>query len=127
MLSAEHTKVELATALFRAKDRLDGGFEAAPADDELTDRQRTIWDIYAEAGTAGARLPGQRVQRRRYVFRLYGGFNDVADAEFDRLWAGGTLDWAELEATASAWPRPTPGPSRRSRSGASRCASTAAS
>ena len=24
------------------------------------------------------------------MFRLYGGFNDVADAEFDRLWAGGT-------------------------------------
>lgn len=99
-LSADHTKVELATGLFRAKDRLVGGFEAAPADDVLTDRQRTVWDTYAEARVAALGYP-VRVQRRRYVFRLYGGFNDVADTEFDRLWAGGTLDWPELEATAA--------------------------
>ena len=92
-LSVDNTKVELATALFRAKDRLTGGFESAPADDELTDRQRTVWDTYAEARTAALGYP-VRVQRRRYVFRLYGGFNDVADTEFDRLWAGGTLDWS---------------------------------
>jgi hypothetical protein len=98
-LSVENTKVELATALFRAMDRLSGGFESAPADDALTDRQRTVWDTYAESRTAALGYP-VRVQRRRYVFRLYGGFNDVADAEFDRLWAGGTLDWDGLEATA---------------------------
>lgn len=98
-LSVENTKVELATALFRAGDRLSGGFESAPADDALTDRQRTVWDTYAEARTAALGYP-VRVQRRRYVFRLYGGFNDVADTEFDRLWAGGTLDWPELEVTA---------------------------
>jgi len=99
-LSADHTRVELASALYRAKDRIVGGFEAAPADDALTDRQRTVWDTYAEARTAALGYP-VRVQRRRYVFRLYGGFNDVADTEFDRLWAGGTLDWPELEATAA--------------------------
>ena len=98
-LSVDNTKVELATALFRAQDRLCGGFESAPADDALTDRQRTVWDTYAEARAAALGYP-VRVPRRRYVFRLYGGFNDVADAEFDRLWAGGTLDWSELEATA---------------------------
>jgi len=99
-LSVEHTKVELANGLFRAMDRLSGGFEAAPVDDALSDRQRTVWDTYAEARTAALGYP-VRVQRRRYAFRLYGGFNDVADAEFDRLWSGGTLDWAELEATAA--------------------------
>ena len=50
-----------------------------------------MWDTYAEARAAALGYP-VRVQRRRYVFRLYGGFNDVADTEFDRLWAGGTLD-----------------------------------
>ena len=99
-LSVDHTKVELATALLRAKDRLTGGFESAPADDDLSDRQRTVWDTYAEARAAALGYP-VRVQRRRYVFRLYGGFNDVADAEFDRLWAGGTLDWPALETTAA--------------------------
>ncbi len=98
-LSVDHTKVELATALFRAKDRLEGGFESAPEDEALTERQRTVWDAYAEARVAALGYP-VRVQRRRYVFRLYGGFNDVADAEFERLWSGGTLDWAELEATS---------------------------
>ena len=98
-LSVDNTKVELASALFRAQDRLKGGFESAPADDALTDRQRTLWDTYAEARAASIGYP-VRVQRRRYVFRLYAGFNDVADAEFDRLWAGSTLDWAELEACA---------------------------
>ena len=99
-LSVANTKVELATALFRAQDRLRGGFESAPSDDALSDRQRTVWDTYAEARVAALGYP-VRVQRRRYVFRLYGGFNDVADTEFDRLWAGGTLDWPELEATAA--------------------------
>jgi hypothetical protein len=98
-LSVEHTKVELAAALFRAKDRLTGGFESAPDDESLTERQRTIWDAYAEARTAAIGYP-VRVPRRRYVFRLYAGFNDVADAEFDRIWSGATFDWPELEATA---------------------------
>jgi hypothetical protein len=98
-LSVDHTKVELATALLRAKDRLEGGFGSAPEDEALTERQRTVWDAYAEARVAALGYP-VRVQRRRYVFRLYGGFNDVADAEFERLWSGGTLDWAGLEATA---------------------------
>lgn len=118
-LSVDNTKVELATALFRAKDRLSGGFEAAPVDDELSDRQRTVWDTYAEARTAALGYP-VRVPRRRYVFRLYGGFNDVADAEFDRLWSGGTLDWPALEATAArlaeADTRPEPKKSLRRQS-----------
>jgi hypothetical protein len=99
-LSVEHTQVELASALFRARDRLSGGFESAPEDEALTERQRAIWDAYAEARVAALGYP-VRVPRRRYVFRLYAGFNDVADAEFDRIWSGATFDWPELEATAA--------------------------
>ncbi len=98
-LSVENTRVELGAALFRAIDRLSGGFETAPADDELTDRQRGLWDAYAEARCVARGLP-VREPRRRYVFRLYCGFNDLADAEFDRLWGGATLTWDELAALA---------------------------
>jgi hypothetical protein len=94
-LSVDNTRVELGAGLLRAMDRLDGGFEAAPADEELTDRQRGLWDAYAEARCAARGLP-VREPRRRYVFRLYCGFNDLADAEYDRLWGGATLTWDEL-------------------------------
>lgn len=98
-LSVDHTRVELASSLYRAMDRLSGGFEDAPADDDLDDRTRNLWDAYAEARARLAGFP-VREQRRRYTFRLYCGFNDEADAEFERLWAGGTLTWAETVATA---------------------------
>lgn len=98
-LSVDHTRVELASSLYRAMDRLSGGFEDAPADDELDDRTRNLWDAYAEARARAAGFP-IREQRRRYTFRLYCGFNDVADAELDRIWSGGTLTWADTEATA---------------------------
>lgn len=98
-LSRDHTRVELASSLYRAMDRLSGGFEDAPADDELDDRLRNLWDAYAEARARLAGFP-VREQRRRYTFRLYCGFNDEADAEFERLWSGGTLTWAEAVATA---------------------------
>ena len=55
--------------------------------------------------------------RRRYTFRLRCGFNDVADAEYDRLWQAPTLSWAELEEAesrvAAADPRPAPKKSLR--------------
>jgi hypothetical protein len=98
-LSVDNTRVELASSLYRAMDRLSGGFEDAPADDEIDDRVRNLWDAYAEARARAAGLP-VREQRRRYTFRLYCGFNDVADAEFDRLWSGGTLTWADALAVA---------------------------
>jgi hypothetical protein len=98
-LSVENTSVELAAALYRAVDRLSGDFRDAPPDEELDDRQRNLWDAYAEARALAAGFP-VREQRRRYTFRLYCGFNDVADAEFERLWSGGTLDWASTVATA---------------------------
>ncbi len=108
-LSVDNTRVELGAGLLRAKDRLVGGFANAPADDELDERQRTIWDAYAEARLAALGYP-VRVQRRRYTFRLFGGFNDLADAEFERLWSGATLTWDELvtmsDALAAADTRP---------------------
>jgi hypothetical protein len=98
-LSVDNTRVELASAMLRARDRLSGGFEDAPVDDELDDRTRNLWEAYAEARARALGFP-VREQRRRYTFRLACGFNDVADAEFDRLWSGGTLDWATTVATA---------------------------
>ena len=94
-LSVDHTRVELGSALLRAKDRLSEGFANAPRDEELDDRQRTIWDAYAEGRLVALGYP-VRVQRRRYTFRLYGGFNDVADAAFARLWSGDALTWDDL-------------------------------
>ncbi len=94
-LSVENTRVELGASLLRAKDRVVGGFESAPSDDDLDDRQRGVWDAYAESRLCALGFP-VRVQRRRYTFRLYCGFNDVADAEFERIWQGATLTWDEV-------------------------------
>jgi hypothetical protein len=105
------SRTELAAALLRARDRLDGGFEDAPPDVELSERQRAIWDVYAEGRVA--RLAGFTVKepRRRYTYRLRCGFNDVADAEYERLWVTPSLTWAQLgeieERLAAADPRPT--------------------
>jgi hypothetical protein len=110
MLQPEITKTELAAALFRARDRLDGGFEDAPHDADVTERQRAIWDVYAEGRVA--RLDGYTVKeaRRRYTYRLRCGFNDVADGEYEQLWAATALTWAQLleveERLAAADPRP---------------------
>jgi hypothetical protein len=105
-----NSKTELAAALLRARDRLDGGFEDAPSDTDLTERQRAIWDVYAEGRVA--RLGGFTVKepRRRYTYRLRCGFNDVADAEYERLWVASSLTWAQLgeieQRLADADPRP---------------------
>jgi hypothetical protein len=90
------SKTELAAAMLRAMDRRDGGFTDAPPDPELTDRQRAIWDVFAEGRVS--RLPGFTVRepRRRYTFRLRGGFNDVADGEYEKLWKADSLTWSEL-------------------------------
>jgi hypothetical protein len=109
MLHFENSKAELAGALLRARDRLDGGFEDAPPDGELSERQRGIWDVFTEGRIS--RL-GFRVNepRRRYSYRLRAGFNDVADAEYEQLWVGTSLTWAQLseieERLVAADPRP---------------------
>lgn len=117
MLEPEMSRTELAAAFLRGRDRLDGGFEDAPADGDISERQRSIWDVYAEGRLKqrGGFLINEA--RRRYTFRLRCGFNDVADAEYDRLWGASALTWAELEQIedriAAADPRPAPKKSLR--------------
>jgi hypothetical protein len=109
MLQPDISRAELAAALLRARDRIDGGFEEAPADDQLSERQRAIWDVHAE-GRASRLGFLVKEPRRRYTFRLRAGFNDVADAAYEQLWAGSSLTWAQLteidERLAAADPRP---------------------
>lgn len=111
-LAVDNTRVELGAALFRAKDRLSAGFADAPSDEDLDERQRGIWDVFAEGRVA--RL-GYRVRepRRRYVFRLYSGFNDVADAAYERLWNTDEFTWAELAAISEALAAADTRPARR--------------
>ncbi len=90
-------RTELAAALFRARDRLDG-FADAPVDEDLSDGQRAAWEAWAEGRTARIGEFTRKV-RRQYVFRLYNGFTDVADQSFERLWTGDGFTW-------SARPRP---------------------
>jgi hypothetical protein len=103
-------RTELASELFRARDRLDG-FADAPADDDLTDGQRAAWEAWAEGRTARLGEVTRKV-RRHYVFRLYNGFTDLADQAFERLWSADRFTWAELEALCAeckaADPRPEP-------------------
>jgi hypothetical protein len=110
MLTPEGSLLELASAFLRGRDRLDGGFEDAPSDGEISERQRVIWDTYTEGRLN--RQGGYVINepRRRYTYRLRCGFNDVADAEYERLWNAESLTWAELEEIegrlAAADPRP---------------------
>jgi hypothetical protein len=106
----ELARTDLAMALFRAGDRLQG-FADAPADEGLTDAQRSAWEAFAE-GRAARLGEFTRKVRRQYVFRLYNGFTDVADDAFERLWTADRLTWAELDALCAeckaADPRPEP-------------------
>jgi hypothetical protein len=104
-------RTELTMALLRASDRLTPGFASAPADEDLTDAQRQVWEAWGE-GRAGRRGEHVRRVRRVYHFRLYNGFTDVADAAFERLWGADALTWSDLEAVraeaAAADTRPQP-------------------
>jgi len=104
-------RAELATALFRGRDRLQPGFAGAPSDEELTDGQRAAWETWAEGRTAQLGEYSRKV-RRQYVFRLYNGFTDFGDQAFEKLWTGDDFTWAELESLcaecADVDPRPQP-------------------
>lgn len=118
-LSEANAKVELGAALLRARDRLSDGFADATADAELSDRMRAVWDTYTEGRLA--RLGGFEVRepRRRYTYRLYCGFSDVADAAYARLWSADDLAWVDLGEIAArldaadARERPKPRVARR--------------
>jgi len=106
----ELARTELALALFRAGDRLQG-FADAPVDEDLSDARRAAWEAFAE-GRAARLGEFTRKVRRQYVFRLYNGFTDVADDAFERLWTADQFTWGELDALCAeckaADPRPEP-------------------
>jgi hypothetical protein len=103
-------RADMAMALLRANDRLQG-FADAPVDEQLNDAQRAAWEAFAE-GRASRLGEFTRKVRRQYVFRLYNGFTDVADDAFERLWAADRFTWSELDALCAeckaADPRPEP-------------------
>ncbi len=108
--SEAHARAEITLLLLRAKDRLVGGFEAAPPDNEITLGERQAWDCYAWGRVA--RL-GHNVhhQKRLYDFRMQHGFTDAADAAFDRLWNAESMTWdgiGEICAETGAANRPKP-------------------
>lgn len=95
--------------LFRAADRLDPAFGAAPSDADLTMQQQTAWDANAVGRCERVGYQPSKA-RRQYHFRNRHGFTDTADAVFERLWSAQGLTWAGLEAacaeTAAARPAP---------------------
>jgi hypothetical protein len=90
----------VAMSLHRIVDRL-GPCAEAPSDMEIgSGRRRAAWDVWAEGRTSRLGVP-VHPSRRRYHFRIAHGFNDVADAVFDRLWAADELIWADLLAACA--------------------------
>jgi hypothetical protein len=81
--------------LFKAADRLDPAFGAPPYDDELSLQEHTAWDTYAVGRCERAGYSPSKA-RRLYHFRNRHGFNDTADAVFERLWDGRGLTWADI-------------------------------
>ena len=94
------TTASLGRALLRARDRLQGGFGEAPADDVLSLPQVAAWDTYCVGRLSRMGVPINQ-QRWRYNFRNRFGFTDAADAAFEAVWAAEGLTWAELEATTN--------------------------
>jgi hypothetical protein len=96
-LSERGVQDVLGRMLLRVQDRLDPGFEAAPADEDLSLQQLVAWTVYSEGRCERLGLPTQK-QRWLYHFRNRHGFSDVADAAFNRLWNADRLSWADIDA-----------------------------
>ncbi len=100
--SAAATRLTLAWALLRARDRRTG-FAAAPADDSLTNTERTAWNTYLAGRLARLGLDVNEA-RWRYDFRNRFGFTDAADAAFAQIWSADDLDWPALQAVSGLNP-----------------------
>jgi hypothetical protein len=100
-LSVPNAESALSKVLYRVQDRLDGSFADAPADDKLTNAQRSAWGVFAVGRASRAGFHAQE-QRQRYGFRNRHQFSDAADAVFDRLWTTDTMTWAELESLSKS-------------------------
>jgi hypothetical protein len=94
------TTANLGRILLRIRDRMQGGFAEAPADDQLGLRQMTAWETYSAGRLARLGVTISE-QRWRYNFRNRHGFTDVADAAFDRIWRADGLTWDELDAVSA--------------------------
>lgn len=94
------TSVSLGRILLRTRDRLEGGFGEAPADDQLSLRQMAAWETYSAGRLARMGLTVNQ-QRWRYNFRNRHGFTDTADAAFERIWVADGLTWSQLDAISS--------------------------
>ncbi len=105
--SIEVSRTTLAKALLRARDRLDGSFASAPADDELSVAERATWNAYVAARLARLGFPIVE-QRFRYDFRNRHGFTDATDAVFERLWSVDRLDWPALRDMSDGLLQPAP-------------------
>ena len=96
----EQSETAVATSigriLLRARDRLEGGFGEAPADDDLSLAQVAAWEAYCVGRLERLGVKVNQ-QRWRYNFRNRHGFSDGSDAGFDRLWAADGLSWGELD------------------------------
>ena len=78
-LSDRSVREVTARLLFRAKDRLSGRFDGAPADGDVPLAHNVAWDVYAVGRAARAGVPASKA-RRLYHFRNRHGFTDAADA-----------------------------------------------
>ena len=96
-LSERNVVDVLGRLLFKAVDRRDPGFADAPPDGELTLQEYTAWDTYAVGRCERAGYAPSKA-RRLYHFRNRHGFNDTADAVFERLWSAQELRWADINA-----------------------------
>jgi hypothetical protein len=95
--SENTTATSLGRVLYRATDRLQGGFGEAPADGELTLAQMAAWETYSVGRLARLGIPVNQ-QRWRYNFRNRHGFSDAGDESFALLWSSDGLTWGELQA-----------------------------
>ncbi|MEA3076913.1 MAG: hypothetical protein QOF60_1821 [Actinomycetota bacterium] len=99
-LSERLTADVLGRLLYRAHDRLSGGFDDAPDEADLDFLQNTAWDT-ACMGRLERLGYDVRLPRRLYIFRNRHGFTDVSDRVFARLWAADSLTWADIVAACA--------------------------
>jgi len=96
-LSDDNVVTNAGRVLLRLRDRGDGSFADAPAEEDLTLAQTAAWDTYS-VGRIGRFGYHVHEPRWRYNFRNRHGFSDAADTTFDRIWGADHLTWAELSA-----------------------------
>lgn len=90
------TTVTIARGLLRARDRLRGGFENAPADADLTFAQVAAWDTYVMGRISRMDIKVVK-QAWLYNFRNRHGFCDDSDRVFEQIWSSDGVDWDGLD------------------------------